>query len=147
MNESRTDSAVSAGPIGGHGERGFAVGRPNRPTDFVAAALPDTAAYERAVAAIADVGIAPSELAVLQGEIGADTIADGRRRSRSWFDLADEERYVESFERAARAGAWVIGVALPDDRPEMRARVRSILLANGGYSVVSRSRWTHDVER
>ena len=122
------------------------MGRPSRPTHFVAAALPNRAASEQAIDAVVATGIAPSQVAILHGEVGADAIAEGRRDSRSWFDLSDEERYLERYERLARSGAWVIGVALSDGMPETRARVRSVLVASGGRWIVSRTRWTHEVE-
>ena len=123
---------------------GIAVGQASRPTRFVAAALPDRAAYEKAIVELVQVGIAPDTIAVLQGSVGADAIARGRRRARSWLDLGDEQGYVGRFEDAAREGHYVVGVPLPSGSHALRASVTSILETNGGRRIISRSRWTYE---
>jgi hypothetical protein len=123
---------------------GIALGQASRPTRFVAAALPDRQAYDKAVAELVDAGIARDSIAVLQGTVGADAIARGRSKARSWLDLGGEQAYVERYEDAAREGNYVVGVPLPSGSRVLREAVISILKAHGGRAVVSRSLWTYE---
>ena len=144
MQQSRTID--TDGPQAGAGSPGgIAVGPSSRPTNFVAAALPDRDSYERSRAELIEAGVPADAIAVLQGETGAAVIADTRRRAHSWLDLGDERRYVERFEDEARQGHYVIGVPLPNDSDAMRRSVKSILAAHGGHAIVSGSRWLHEV--
>ena len=124
---------------------GVATGQPQRPTNFVAAAIPDAASLGSAVAELVAAGIPRDTIAVLQGDRGASTIAETRRQTRSWLDFSDERRYVERYEDEAREGHYVVGVPLPDGGDAMRRTVRRILETNGGHAIVSSGRWTYEI--
>jgi Rad3-related DNA helicase len=128
---------------------GIASGPTDRPPNFVAGVIDDRAAFERAVEALVEAGIARESLGILQGERGADAIA-GRHGGglRSWLQRAgelfsDEPDYVRRYEEEARRGHFVVGVPLPDSSQATRERIRAILTAGGAHAIASSTPWTH----
>ncbi len=137
------NAALGASPDATTG--GIAVGQANRPTDFVAAALPHGDAFEAAFAELVRAGVAADTIAVLLGDRGAAAITEARRHARGWLDMSDQGRYVERFEDEARDGHYVVGVPLPGGDPALRRSVAEILARHGGHTLVNSTRWTHDI--
>ena len=136
--------SAATGPAGTAAE-GEAIGPADRPTNFVAGVIYDEAGYHAAVQALIDSGHDRAALGLLHGRLGADAIAN---RPRHWWRelLSDEPSYVDRFEEEIRAGAFVIGVSLPDARESTRYAVRELLKRHGARFVVSSTRWTHHMD-